>query len=161
MTSVKSAQFLYQSSYSDILQQFWNLFQTPNKEFLNFKNWVRIDRYSSWSFRCKIRNTDLFWLWKNCSVKDFDFYIFSFEFVSIESSSIDHPLTISDLMCQVLEQCEQLCMSPLHLKKYYVAATLDYISNHRDRIVSGFVKSDIFFTNIYDHWYYKKWRKAE
>ena len=51
---VKSAQFIYQSSYSNILQQFWNLFYTWKKEILNFENWIKIDRERSLSFRWKM-----------------------------------------------------------------------------------------------------------
>ena len=44
LTSVKSAQFLYQSTYINILQQFWHLFHTWKKEILKLENWIKIDR---------------------------------------------------------------------------------------------------------------------
>ena len=59
LTLVESAQFLYQSSNINILQQFWNLFHTWKKEILKFENWIKIDRERSLSFGWKMFNVDL------------------------------------------------------------------------------------------------------
>ena len=82
LTSVKSAQFLYQSSYSYIFQQIWNLFHTLKKEILNFENWIKMDRYRSGSYWWKMCNVDLVELWKNGSMKYFNFFIFFFTILS-------------------------------------------------------------------------------
>ena len=75
LTSVKSAQFLYQSSFNNIFQQFWNLLHIWKKEMLNFENWPKIDWEGSLSLRWKMCNVDLVELWKNGAMKYFDFFI--------------------------------------------------------------------------------------